>query len=275
MKARGRPLTTVKGFIDRIEGFSLPDGYEFYFRGHSNRDKYRIRPSVFRSSAGKSKEHALFRELIATNPGDFRDDSSTLERLARMQHHSCPTRLLDVSSNPLVALYFACNSSPKNHGEVIALRVDKETVKFFDSDTVSCIANLARLDLPNKQALMRLDETQFNDSPIAKRLLHFIKEEKPYFEPKIEKHDLKRVLVVRPKLNSKRLVAQAGAFLLFGEVDEIDGGKVRGIGIERIIIDAASKPAIIKSLNSLGINEGTLFMDIDSYAAHLKKIHGI
>ena len=201
MKARGRPLTTVKGFIDRVEGFSLPDGHEFYFRGHSNKDKYQISPSVFRSGSGKAKEHALFRELIATNPGEFKDDSSTLERLARMQHHSCPTRLLDVSTNPLVALYFACKSNPKNHGEVIAFRVDKETVKFFDSDTVSCISNLSRLSLPDKQALMRLDETTFNDSTIAKRLLHFIKEEKPYFEPNIKKHDLSRVLVVRPKLN--------------------------------------------------------------------------
>lgn len=275
LPARGRPLTTVKGFIDRVENLQLPEGHQFFFRGHSDRERYLIKPSAFRKPKGLAVEHQLFRELISTNPSEFREDSSTLERLARMQHHSCPTRLLDISSNPLVALYFACKSSPKVHAEVIALKVRKDIVKFFDSDTVSCIANLARMTQEDRTALLNLPDATFNDHPVAHRLLHFIKEEKPYFEPKIVKSDLRRVVVVRPKLNTKRILAQAGAFLLFGELNEIDHVEVDGIEVERIIIDAASKPKIMHSLDALSLNEGSLFLDIDSYAEYLRKRHGL
>lgn len=274
-KARGRPLTTVKGFIDRIEGLPLPGDCQFFFRGHSNRDEYKLTPYVFRKDHGKRIEHSLFRELITTSPADFRDDTSTLERLARMQHHSCPTRLLDVSSNPLVALYFASGGSKEHHGEVIALRVKKDIIKFFDSDTVSCIANLARLNYEDKNTLVSLGEQYFSEDAAYVRWLHFIREEKPYFEPKILYSDLERVVVVRPKLNTARILAQAGAFLLFGQVDQIDDRRIEGIEVERIIIDKASKVSVRNSLAALNLHEGSLYLDIDSHASFLKSQHNL
>ena len=275
MKGRGRPLTTLKGFVGRVEDLELPRDSEFFFRGHSDKDTYKLTPSVFRKPKGKEAEHILFRELISTNPREFESDTSSLERLARMQHHSCPTRLLDVSYNPLVGLYFACGGTENTHGEVIALRVKKEIVKFFDSDTVSCIANMARLTFSDKKELITLDEKDFPSNQTYKRLLHFIKEEKPYFEPKIIQDDLKRVVVVRPKLNNRRILAQAGAFILFGQVEQIDNRRIEGVEVVRIIIDKNSKSSIRKSLDSLNINEGSLYLDIDSYANHLKNQYGL
>lgn len=278
---RGRPLTSIKGFIDRIDGLSVDADEHLFFRGHSNRDKYYIEPSVFRKSKddthkGKEVEHILFRELITTNPSEFQSDTSTLERLARMQHHSSPTRLLDITSNPLVALYFTCKNHENNHGEVIAFRVKETEIKFFDSDTVSCIANLARMTKEDKDKLncnLPLEEFNSEDNNEVTRLLHFIREEKPYFRNKIIPTDLKRVLVVRPKLNSKRILAQAGAFLLFGQVGRIDEEPVAGVSIERIIIDKASKSTIKDKLDALNINDGSLYLDIDSYAGYLKRKH--
>jgi hypothetical protein len=48
---------------------------------------------------------------------------SDLEWLMVAQHHGVPTRLLDWTRNPLVALYFACLSHPDADGTIYVLNV--------------------------------------------------------------------------------------------------------------------------------------------------------
>jgi hypothetical protein len=83
----------------------------------------RLSPSVFGSSGRIENEKLLFNQLLAMNPSDFAADSTTLDKLVRMQHHGLSTRLLDIIANPLMGLYFACEWERDELGEVFFLSV--------------------------------------------------------------------------------------------------------------------------------------------------------
>lgn len=158
----------------------------------------------------------------------------------------------------------------KEDGEVIRMSVDSNRVKYFDSDTVSCVANLSNLTGNERDALRRtVTNADVAASEVGKRLLQFIKSEKPYFLPEIARSDLDGPVVVKPRLKNRRLLAQQGAFLLFGLKTRIEDDYSDGIQIVRTQIPAASKKKIKDSLDRIGINPSTMFPEIEFAARYV------
>jgi hypothetical protein len=63
---------------------------------------------------------------------------STIDRLVVAQHHGLPTRLLDWTFNPLVALFFATNAESEVSGAVYALSNTRTCIPWFkDADLTS------------------------------------------------------------------------------------------------------------------------------------------
>lgn len=270
-KSNDPKVNKVQGFIGKVLALEKEGGYEVFYRGHSDKKKYKLEPSLFRRDERgnylyKDNEHILYRELLVSNSADFQSDVYTLDSLVRMQHYSLPTRLLDITSNPLIALYFACKSSPDNEGEVIVFTMKRKDVKYFDSDVASCISNLARLPQSEKDVI-NFDEKKFNEQPSVKRLLHFIREEKPFFEPAIAPDDLRKIVCVKGKQSNDRISSQSGAFLLFGLDSVFDEEGTSEIKISRIAV--SNKESMLRELDLLNINGSTVFPYIENSAKYV------
>ncbi len=264
-------ITSLEGFVRKIAKVTAAADEVLLYRGHSNRRLFKLVPSVLRDAKYSDGEHAILRELVASHPGEFATDHSTLEQLARVQHYSLPTRLLDVTWNPLVGLYFAVKDDPGTSGEVIVFRVKRNLVKFYDSDTASCIANLAHLSTAERNEIdFQWEGEIFNEQPSVDRLLQFVRAEKPHFRARIVPSHLRSVLVVKPKQNNRRIVAQSGAFLLFGHSATLEPIPPAGILIERIQINGTKKSSICGELDRMAINDSTMFPEIEKAAIYIK-----
>lgn len=122
-------VNSVAEFIDQLAQIDIEEGTETFYRGHANIE-WKLLPSLLRTSNGADKEHLIFRDMVSHEPQSFSECRSTLDYLVHMQHYGLPTRLLDVTMNPLVALYFACQSalSDDRTSQEKALRAVKRMV---------------------------------------------------------------------------------------------------------------------------------------------------
>ncbi|KRL26015.1 hypothetical protein FD27_GL001402 [Limosilactobacillus frumenti DSM 13145] len=109
-------IQTVSDYIEEIEKLINDKHHNFYFRGQDDAFSNTL-PAIFRSRKLLDNEDNLFNDFLMTDPQLFEKCRTNFERMALMEHYHLPTRLLDVSSNPLIALFFAVKGGQGN-GEV-------------------------------------------------------------------------------------------------------------------------------------------------------------
>lgn len=268
---------SVRTFLDALEKLERSDGLTFFYRGHPS-FTFALKPSIYRDPRLVANEDVMFKELILRCPNDFASLDSTFQTLVKMQHYGLPTRLLDLTANPLIALYFACEpfEPAGQSGEVLAFGVPTKEVKYYDSDTVSVIANIARRPFDFEVPPPEIGLADFNAQPAIRYLLHEIKQEKPYFEPEIKRDHLSSVVCVRPKLENPRIIRQDGAFFLFGvnvfksHQADVPSRYMSSSGERRILIIGSERARIRGQLESLGISTSTVYPEIDRVAEFLK-----
>ena len=258
-----------------------------YYRGEGT-NKWELRPSVMRlQKPGKfsliSKESNMLLDLMSRRPNDFNDATSALDQWVLAQHHGLKTRLLDVTRNPLVALFSACENK-NNFGRLHVFAVPKELIKPFNSDAISIIANFCKLSRAEQNLLLGwsvkdieerelIQEYESVYSNALDRLYHLIRQEKPNFKKLIDPRDFFRVFVVEPQQSFERIRAQSGAFLISAFHERFEQHEVlqwnSGIPIYHhfmIEVPKESKQHIIDELRLLNVTRETLYPGLDESA---------
>ena len=105
-------IETVKRLRKDIE--KKGDSFDLYFRGQEV-EEWNIEPSIFRNDM-VSVEHQLMQIPLQIIPMEFKEFNSKFDVMTKYQHYGMCTRLLDLTTNPLVALYFA--SQPRKKVEI-------------------------------------------------------------------------------------------------------------------------------------------------------------
>lgn len=259
----------------------------FYFRGES-KCGWKLQPSVTRDGFLRSESKMLL-DFISRRPEEFSRITSALAQWVLARHHGLRTRFLDITKNPLVAIFNACAEKKEEEGLLHVFAVPRSLVKPFNSDTISVIANFAKLSRDDQNLLLgkkdkRLDEYAYRlpdyYKAAMKRLYQFIQEEKPYFENRIDPKDLFRVSVVEPQQLSERVKAQAGCFLVSAFHERFEREKIlewnNDIPIYAyycLSIPKECKTNIVDNLQLLNITRETLFPGLDESAAAITKFY--
>lgn len=259
------------------------------FRGQKT-DFWPVNPSIFRDNY-LSVEHDLLQQPLEKLPHEFKHDMDIFEMMAKCQHYGLCTRLLDLTTNPLVALYFAC----KIHGKVeYRLSSDERGeekepygIVYYKRNytlvstnyKVRIISAMARMDLNRNNNLVDVLSSLYKQSIISNKELEKWSSNEGYKEfIEIIQSDY----IVRPIYSNDRLIKQSGMFMLAGCFN-VYGDNPRNIIIGKsesnfkktfdgfFYIDGNIKGAIIQELDRYNINESTLFPELEHQLNYMKE----
>lgn len=273
----------INGLSPTINGDARTYESTFVFRGQGS-TKFDLVPSIGRDSYRRelgsdtispilgslTHEADIIETACRIMPNIFKRDLLPIDLLACLQHYGVPTRLLDVTSNALAALYFACGN-PEDVGEVFIFRRPGGDKREYP--ICQAIADSWHLFMNSKIlshfASLAISRPYFD----YQRDLVLSNCPEPTDQAKWFKECCEDTLFVYGTRYLDRQAAQSGQYILFpndirGEDPYLsfeefisplpkDSPVIAG----RCIVPSERKASILNELSKLGITEASLFPD--------------
>lgn len=240
-------------------------GEDLWYRGISDMEKHSLLPSILRGSILDNNDYKYENEL-SVYQSFIRESRSYINLtndhfllLCYAQHFNVPTRLLDFTVNPLVALYFACKELKSKDGAVWMINTKEYNKQVNDVFNKKKLVNSSIEEM--KQGI--LDKVFSKESKVA--VLY------PF------------PIAVIPHYIDQRMMAQGSRFLLWGDTpvclermfvygDYIDTHYDNTNSfVKRIRIPAKRKANLLNQLDMLGVNEKMLFPGLDGIGKYIKQ----
>jgi FRG domain len=258
-------LASLESAIEDLQGSF--DGEALWWRGHRSVN-WDLEAGVFRPgpNGNKYSEHALashFQARALGMLGHRSKPSSELEWLFLAQHYGLPTRLLDWTENPLVALHFA---------------VRQEQGQKYENEDDGCIWVLSPSHL-NQENSCPADPSQAQFGLISsdERVVRAMAEQAFGLKEEVVKQRLgfdpsllpTAIAIESPEIDA-RIIAQSGRFTLHGCPSALVPTASNAAYLRKLVIPASAKPFIRQRLDWLGLRVWNLFPDLQSLAQGLR-----
>lgn len=251
----------VNSISDLIEQLNnLPNN--FFYRGHANANwalESSLERVIGRNWSNEKAKRFEDLSLLQFKPKFHLYDhenvipDSKLAWLSIMQHYGVPTRLLDFTESPYVALYFALEAYDPHSGHDLAIFALDYTGILDHS-----IGHISSKDEEFK-------ETRFSV---------YEKQDK-IFEEIVDRFSYDIVWIAEPKQLNARLDRQAGSFLLSGnrvlKIQEVLNSKpYENVLMYKYRVHSSLYTGIFALLRKMNITSKSLYGDLDGLARSIK-----
>jgi hypothetical protein len=225
----------------------------WWFRGQPDAE-HKLRPGIFRFGFDANKrlttEQHLAQDFRVMSAGLVGKNVSDGDLYFLQQHYGMPTRLLDWTINAIAALYFAVSKKADLDGKLFVM--DAYGLCSAQSAPEKHYKGIATSRRPVFQEML---EPIFNWTP----------------EPSTEE---RFILAVRPEHSERRIRLQRGCFT-FHVPGQREVLPVDGRAVWSFIVPTDHKKPILEELHVLGIDEFSIYGDLDALARTLKNAYGV
>lgn len=159
-KVKIKVIESLKEYIEFIETLNTSFENPVFYRGQTNAN-YLLIPNALRLNP--ENENRLIETFSRYFSNEIDACENAISKLVLMQHYGLATRCLDITENPLAALYFSCVSYKKfrtetteedsSWGEITIFqekssnnKIKPDRLKTSESSNVSIIANTAFME---------------------------------------------------------------------------------------------------------------------------------